>query len=358
MDVHWLPVPAATVGASPALVQQTAVANLLPQQEEDASLYGGVVRMFTSMTRPLSYLVAKAVFPLKQVLAVVVHKLAFALKKTMANPTKLFRRQAFSPLDGFRGHDSLLVGVRHVFASGGLREVARKAFAPYMANAVVALSMFHTYTVARHYLCEGGITYEPHAAGIASLAAGGVQATLNAPLYNLRLGRLRLRKSTRLPAGGLFSGLRDLGQRHGLPGLFRNYPYILAQECCSLGAFFVSFEWVKVHATQVVRRHVDPSGKKDMYAWASAACLAGVALFAVGTPFENVHEWHATRSSEGARGGVVQHFLRDARPGCRSRILLSGLKTKLPVAPVAGLPLLAYEVMMHNGLAPAVHHDS
>mmetsp|Transcript_120691 Transcript_120691/g.375776 ORF Transcript_120691/g.375776 Transcript_120691/m.375776 type:complete len:369 (-) Transcript_120691:64-1170(-) len=358
MDARWLLGPSAAMASPEALAQEAAVAHALQPQEEDASLWGGFVRMFTSMTRPLSYLVAKAAFPLKQVLAAVTHKAAFALKKTMANPTKLFRRQAFSPLDGFRGHDTLAMGLRHVFARGGMRAIARKAFAPYMANAVVAMSMFHTYTVTRHCLFEGGLRDEPAAAGLASLAAGAVQATLSAPLYNLRLGRLGMRKSTNLPKAGLFAGLRELGQRQGLAGLFRNYPYILAQECCSLGAFFVSFEWVKIHATAAVRTHVDPSGKKDMYAWASAACVAGMALSAVGTPFENVHEWHATRSGGAVPpGSVLRHFYRDARPKCRKRILLSGLKMKLPLAPVAGLPLLAYEVMMHNGLAPVLHQD-
>uniref|UniRef100_A0A7S4PWD6 Mitochondrial carrier protein n=1 Tax=Alexandrium monilatum TaxID=311494 RepID=A0A7S4PWD6_9DINO len=236
------------VATPEALAQDAAVANLLPTKEEDASFSGGLVRMFTSMTRPLSYLVAKAVFPIKHVLAVASHKLAFALKKTMANPTKLFKRQAFNPLDEFRGHESLLAGLRHVFAKGGMRGIARKAFAPYMANAVVAMSMFHTYTVTRHALSEGYVTDEPTAAGIASAAAGFVQATLNAPLYNLRLGRLRAPKATRLPSSGLVAGIRELGQRQGIAGLFRNYPYILAQECCALGAFFVSFEWAKAHA--------------------------------------------------------------------------------------------------------------
>jgi len=218
------------------------------------------------------------------------------------------------------------------------------------------MSMFHSYTFTRHILHEGGVEDGLAAGGCASLAAGATQATLSTPLYNLRLGRLRLQKSS-LPRAGLLAGLRDLGQRQGISGLYRNYPYVLAQECCSLGAFFVSYEWVKIHATHLVREHVDASGKKDMYAWAAAASLAGLALFAVGTPFENLHEWHVTRRGESTPGSVLQHFFQAARPRCRARILLSGLRRKLPVAPVAGLPLLAYEAMLHHGLAPALVHQ-
>lgn len=336
------------------------ISSLLPQKDEEASLSGSAVRIFTNMTRPLSYLVSQALFPLKHMLAMATSKFAFALKKTMANPTKLFRRQAFSPMDAFKGtHASLLVGLRFAVANGGLRSAARKAFTPYVVNAVVALSMFHSYTATRCCLEERGWEDETRAAFVASLAAGTVQATLNAPLYNLRVGRLLRKKTSPLPENGLLQGLRDLAARQGYAGLFRNYPYLVLQECCSLGAFFVSFEWAKVHATEFVRQRIDPSGKKDPYAWASAACVAGVALFAVGTPFENVHEWHATRSGEAKKpGGVFQHFFREARPKCRRRILLSGLRTKLPLAPVAGLPLLAYEVMTDHGYAPVLHSDS
>jgi len=148
-------------------------------------------------------------------------------------------------------------------------------------------------------------------------------------------------------------GLKDLA-RHG--SLFRSYPYILAQECCSLGAFFVSYEWVKDQTIGIVREHVDPSGDNDMLAWASAASAAGMVLVAVGIPFENVLEWHAARRGrKEVPHSVVRHFLRDAKPRVRWRVLLSGMRRKLPLAPLAGLPLLAYEAMLHSGLAPVLH---
>jgi len=36
---------------------------------------------------------------------------------------------------------------------------------------------------------------------------------------------------------------------------------------------------------------------------------------------------------------------------------MSGLRRKIPLAPLAGLPLLTYEVMMHNGIVPSIHDD-
>ncbi|CAK0900688.1 unnamed protein product [Prorocentrum cordatum] len=120
----------------------------------------------------------------------------------------------------------------------------------------------------------------------------------------------------------------------------------------SMSAFFASNEWLKTRATSATRAHIDPSGKKDMIAWAAAASAAGVVLAAVSTPLENVLVWHVARRTQESPAGVAAHFLHGAGTRTRWRVLVSGLARKLPMAPVAGLPLLAYQVMLHSGLSP------
>mmetsp|Transcript_103231 Transcript_103231/g.291498 ORF Transcript_103231/g.291498 Transcript_103231/m.291498 type:complete len:456 (-) Transcript_103231:88-1455(-) len=333
-------------------------------QSEDASLWGGAVRALTNLARPLATLAAPALLALKLKAKYVVLKLsqkvAVALKASMQNPTRLFRRRALSPTEAFQGHPAgLLHALRAEVAASGFRGVTRKAIGPYVANSIVAVSMFQTYTAAR-LLLHGAFSVgqEPGTAApmlceaSAGATAGLVQATLNTPLYNLRLRTMRGKPSVQ---HGLTAGLRSLWSSKGTLGVFQNYRYVVAQECCSLAAFFLSYEWFKAHTARLVRAHLDPSGQRDVYAWAAAASASGVVLVAVGTPFENLLEWHIARRTGTTPVSVLGHFIRDARPQCRPRILLSGLRRKLPLAPLAGLPLIAYEVMMHHGVAPVLH---
>jgi len=338
---------------------------------EDASLYGAIVRSMTKLTRPLVHLVSQAVLQVKiqfkHMFMLVVKKFGAALKKSMMNPIKLFRRQAINPADVFNGHSvGLLIALRTEFQLRGFRGVAGKALGPYIANSFVAVCMFHTYTTAKQLQqCFG--SGDPHSESesmyceaTSGIMAGIVQATLTAPLHNMKLQGSRIQQDgviVRKQPQRIRVGLQSLYQHHGLSGMFRNYPYLLVQECCSLGAFFASYQFFKQHTTDTLRRHVDPSGRYDTCAWALAASGAGIVLAGVGTPFENLHEWHSARSSLSCPRAVLPHFLRDARPRTRTRILMSGLRRKIPLAPLAGLPLLTYEVMMHNGIVPSIHDD-
>ena len=123
-----------------------------------------------------------------------------------------------------------------------------------------------------------------------------MQATLHTPLYNVRLGRDDQIAAMNIGGHrGLFKRLRELHVRAGLKGCFQNYPFVVAQEVCSLIGFFTSYEYFKQKTTTYVRHHVDDSGDRDLYAWAMAACGSGVFLAAVGTPFENLLTWHVAR---------------------------------------------------------------
>lgn len=323
------------------------------EQDDDASLWGAVVRTFTNLTRPLANMASQAAVQAKYGLLLASKKCAVALKQSIQNPTKLFRRQALSPLDSFRGLG--FAALRSELQAGGTVAFVSRGLFPYMANSITAVSMFQTYTAmnqfvrsvhglsnldpaARHLCCEGA----------AGAAAGVMQATLSTPLYNVKLhapqGHIRTR---------LISDIRHLWARRGLGGLYQNYRLVLAQEVCSLAAFFVSYEWLKGHATRAVRTF-DASGDKDGLAWAAAASGAGIVLAATGTPFENVHEWHADRRGPLTPQRALSHFLQATPPRDRPQVLLRGLGRKLPLAPLAGLPLLAYEAMLHVGLAPAL----
>lgn len=94
------------------------------------------------------------------------------------------------------------------------------------------------------------------------------------------------------------------------------------------------------------------SGKpqeRQWLAWSLSACGSGYILVAIGTPFENLLAWHVARRP--AHGGVLRHFVGQALPWRRRRgILFSGLRRRLLIAPLAGLPLLAYELIMHHSL--------
>lgn len=238
-----------------------------------------------------------------------------------------------------------------------------------MANSIVAMSMFHTYTSVREYLhgiatAMGGRSEPSHpflvCEAAAGAAAGLVQATLNTPLYNVKLRQglqegVATSSSARYPPRhGIVAGLRDLLRHGGIQSMYGNYPWVLAQEGCTLVAYFTSYEWFKIHATRAVRQSIDPSGKRDLCAWALAASAAGGVLAVVSTPFENLLDWHVGRRCDGAPKSVLAHFLRDARPGCRRRIILAGLRQKMLLAPVTGLPLLAYEAMLHSSIAPVL----
>jgi len=357
-----------------------AVALREMQLEDEASVWGGIVRTFTNLTRPLSNVVQPASMAvkvkLKHVMIWFSKKMAAALKTSMQNPARLFRRQAVSPLHEFAAHPAGAVeGLRAELSSHGVRGVTRKAIGPYIFNSFVAMSMFHTYSVAR--LLARGATYDltSDSAGdtltplVCEAAAGGaagvIQATLNTPLYNIKL-RERQTPSSNHGSRTLVANLFDIFKTKGVFVAFQNYRYVVAQEACSLAAFFASYEYFKERATRFMRKEYDEQGKKDTLAWAIAASAAGVVLVAVGTPFENVLEWHVVRRTETTPKSVVGHFLRDAAHGAtcpriifrrRSRILFSGLRRKLPFAPLSGLPLLVYETMLHHGITPALHED-
>lgn len=303
--------------------------------------------------------------------------MAAALKTSMQNPARLFRRTAVSPLHDFAAHPAgALQGLRSEFSSHGFKGVTCKALGPYLANSIVAMSMFQTYSATRLIVrgaaddatsesaCDIAGSTPVWCEAIAGATGGVMQATLNTPLYNVKLREQRMNKSGANPSRGLVVGLSGLWRKKGFLGAFQNYRYVLGQEACSLAAFFASYEFFKSHTTQVMRLHCDPSGKKDTLAWAGAASAAGVVLVAVGTPFENLLEWHVVRRSDTTPNGVVRHFLRDAGHGARdwrvvarrrSLILFSGLRRKLPFAPLAGLPLLVYELMLHQGITPVLH---
>ena len=127
---------------------------------------------------------------------------------------------------------------------------------------------------------------------------GSVQATLHTPLYNVRLCRDDQIAACGVGSAGLSRRLRELQRSAGLKGCFQNYPFVMAQEVCSLVSFFTSYEFFKMKMTTYVRSHLDASGEKDIYAWTTAACGSGILLAAVGTPFENLLAWHVARRDQ------------------------------------------------------------
>lgn len=311
-----------------------AVALQAYSREYDASLYGAIVRSLTSLTRPLATAVPSAImllklklkWNLKQVAVLGMKKVYLTVQTAIANPTKFFTRPAVSTLHAFQHHPR---GMWHVvckeFRVRGVTGIVRKAIGPYLYNSFAALAMFQTYTKTRlvfHGLCTVGdrpCNFPLFCEAGAGVAAGFVQATLNTPLYNIKLRRVRglreaaVKSEPPPPPRGILASVVAMHGRVGLAGVYRSFPYVFTQESCSLAAFFTSYEWFKSLGTQVVREHIDPSGEKDMIAWAAAASAAGVILAAVGTPFENVLEWHVTRRSPGAPHGVLLHFAQDAR---------------------------------------------
>ena len=300
-----------------------AIALRLLTREEESAFSAGLVRAVTGLIRPLSGVaLIQALIAMKFKLLWLAKSATVAAKKCMMfakakafvsaeaavrNPWRLFRRQVFSPLDAFRVHPSQgIAGIwgalREEHEKHGVRGIGLKTTGPYLANAVVAMSMFHTYTYARlslHMLAvehpmiaESPLRCEAAAAS----AAGVVQATMHTPLYNMRLGREEnIAAVQRVEHKGLSQSFHELYGKGGLPGCFRNYPFVLVQETCSLVTFFTSYEWLKTKATILLHHHVDASGEKDIFAWAWAASLSGVVMVAVGTPFENVLTWHVSR---------------------------------------------------------------
>lgn len=268
----------------------------------------------------------------------------------MNNPAKFFKR---NPLRGFAAAET-----KEMQKTDAKSSVVRRAIGPYLANAFVALSMFQTYTYTRltlHGLAgariaigdEDPVEWAFHCDAIAGLTAGVVQGTLSTPLYNMRLGLQNVPKADR--PTGIIEGLIALRHRGGYTGLFQNYRFVLLQECCSLVGFFTSYGYLKQHCTNLTRKHVDPSGGKDICAWAVAASGAGVVLVGIGKPFENILTWHINRTNTkgGTPVGALHNLLRYKTPAVRRRIVTSGLTSGLLKAPLVGLPLLVYETAMH-----------
>lgn len=357
-----------------------AVALRLLAREEESAFSAGLVRAVTGLIRPLSgvaliqaliamkfkllWLAKSATVVAKKCMMFAKAKAFVSAEAAVSNPWRLFRRQVVSPLDAFRVHPSGILGaLREEHKKRGVRGIGLKTTGPYLANAVVAMSMFHTYTYARLSLHMLAVEHPMIAdsplrcEAAAASAAGVVQATMHTPLYNMRLGREEnIAAVQRLEHKGLSQSFRELYGRGGLPGCFRNYPFVLVQETCSLVTFFASYEWFKTNATILVHHHVDASGEKDIFAWASAASLSGVVMVAVGTPFENVLTWHVSRRGPSTPNSVFAHFVKFgiSKPHAARLVLWSGMRKKLIGAPLMGLPLLAYEFMIHRGWAPAL----
>ena len=91
----------------------------------------------------------------------------------------------------------------HAFSQGkevresGLKGLSTKSILPYVANAGIAMVMFHTYTTTRLMLYSWADRYPSLAwaemplccEALAGASAGLMQATLHSPLYNVRLCR-------------------------------------------------------------------------------------------------------------------------------------------------------------------------
>jgi len=331
-------------------------------EREDASFWGGVSRLATAATRPLSQVFAQCQYAM----VLVAKKFAVVLKQAMTNPTRLFKRKAMSTMEVFKMHpEGVVGGLRAELSVGGMRGITRKAFGPLLANSVVAMSMFHTYSSTKTALAaraakqDDSVLTPLRIECLAGATAGVVQGSLHAPLYNLKLRHLRKQDPQFRQPGGIIRGAYLFYQSRGFLVFYRNYPYIVSQEACTLAMFFGSYEFFKMHLSQVVREHIDPTGKKDMYVWAVSASAAGIVLAGLGTPFENVLEWHVARRDAGSSlpKSVLGHFWHSARKGTHRRILFSGMRRRLPMAPVAGLPLLVYEALMQGGAVPVLHSE-
>ncbi|CAE7545600.1 unnamed protein product, partial [Symbiodinium pilosum] len=293
-----------------------------------------------------------SVVVMKKCMFMVKAKTFVSIESAVRNPWRLFRRQVFSPLDPFRLHPSgIWDAIRQEHKERGVRGIGAKTTGPYLANAVVAMSMFHTYTYTRlwlHMLAAENPKIADNPLGceaVSASAAGFVQATLHTPLYNIRLGREdHIAAVQKAEHKGLRQSLVELYCRGGVRACFLNYPFVLVQETCSLVTFFTSYEWFKTNAIVLLRRHVDSSGEKDAFAWVSGAILSGIMMVAVGTPFENVLTWHVARRKPTTPKSVFRHFAEFslAKPQPARSILFSGMRKKLVMAPFVGLPLLAY----------------
>lgn len=337
--------------------QTEAILEEMAWRDEPASIVGGIVRALSRMTRPLIGLVTRATGMIQYIGVFMMKKISNALKASMRNPTKFFRRNALSPWEILTKNPAGLVpAIRAEWIAGGVAGFSLKMGAPYIANTVVAMSMFQAYTsvngLMQHQAPDGAAKL--FACEIVSGAAAGlVQASLNTPLYNIKNTPGKTRAVTK--RDGLVAGLRYLGRTQGLACLFRTYPYIVAQECVSLSAFFTSYEYFKLHSVHLVRQY-DSSEDKDAIAWTLSATGAGVVLAAIGTPYENVLAWHVKNRKRHSPSSVVKHFVSLASRAEQKRILFSGMRKRLYMAPIAGLPLLAYEAMYRSGLSPALHN--
>eukprot|EP00435_Cladocopium_sp_Y103_P046829 s1915_g13.t1 len=315
------------------------VLDLEGRQQDAAAVSAGVARALVAVLRPVGGMALIPMLIAVKVKALAVAKLcllgakkgvlfakakaALSLEAYMKNPLKLFRRQVISPLDPFRQKEiSTVEAMRKEVRESGLKGLSTKSILPYAANAGIAMVMFHTYTTTRLMLHSWASSYpfleeQPLCCeALAGASAGLMQATLHR--------------------------------------CFQNYSFIMAQEVLALMSFFTSYEWLKLKTTSWVR-HIDHSGEKDVWGWAIAACGSGVVLSAVGTPFENLLAWHVAERSKAQPRGVWKHFLKEPSRSRRMNILFGGMRSKLLVAPLAGLPLLAYEVMVQQGMAPRLH---
>lgn len=355
------------------------VLDLLSRQQDVAAVSAGVARALVAILRPLGGIALIPMLAAVKLKALAVAKFcllgakkgmffakakaALSLEAYMKNPFKLFRRQVISPLDPFRQKEmSTVEAMRKEVRESGLKGLSTKSILPYAANAGIAMVMFHTYTTTRLMLHSWADSYPSLAPlaemplcceALAGARAGLMQATLHSPLYNVRLCRDDEIAANR-DQKALGQRLVELHARAGIRGCFQNYSFIMAQEVLALMSFFTSYEWLKLKTTSWLRHQLDDSGEKDVWGWTIAACGSGVVLSAVGTPFENLLAWHVAERSKAQPRGVWKHFLKEPSRSRRS-ILFGGMRSKLLIAPLAGLPLLAYEIMVHQGMAPRFH---
>lgn len=281
------------------IAQNEALVLDLSRQQDAAALSAGVARALVAILRPLG---GMALIPMllaakMKVLAVAKlcllgakkgmffakAKAALSLEAYMKNPFKLFRRQVISPLDPFRQKEmSTVEAMRKEVRESGLKGLSTKSILPYVANAGIAMVMFHTYTTTRLMLYSWADRYPSLAwaemplccEALAGASAGLMQATLHSPLYNVRLCRDDEIAANR-DQKSLGQRLVELHARAGIRGCFQNYSFIMAQEVLALMSFFTSYEWLKLKTTTWLRHQVDDSGEKDVWAWTIAACGRG-----------------------------------------------------------------------------------
>merc|ERR1712154_518762 len=92
---------------------------------------------------------------------------------------------------------------------------------------------------------------------VSGFGAGIVQATLNTPLYNFKFQQLRRTSAEYRRVGGVLKAAQLMYQRSGIRSFYQNYHYVFAQESCALALFFGSYELLKTHLTEAMRKHVD-----------------------------------------------------------------------------------------------------